>query len=361
MLQEKYLIGGLHCFVRATNDNGGAVLHKELQSYERFEDDTIDLIFEYVPEIDFQDSVYLNPKHNGIKENCFTFDHDKIRIEISLDKEVFKIRFCLLNKRPKWRKFVSAQYNSDEEMLGQYFHDLVLIPTLILTGLRSVIHASSVVLNKNHIAFGGTGGVGKTSLEIEHCYFGKAEFVSDDILIINGNEVYHNLAYPKIYGYNLEDNKPLKKDIFKEETFLSKFNWNLRLKILGSNKVRRRINPKHFYNWNKSIPELGQYYLLVRSNTKSVKSVPVELETLVEINMNIIQNEFMLLFAHIRWYENNCILSGIYPLFNSDKIMTKLEDGYSNYFEYRSIRKIEIPINMNHREWLSQAKQYFDK
>lgn len=361
MIQGKYLIGGLHCVVKATYDNGGAVLHKELQSYERFEDDNVDLIFEYIPEIDFQDSVYLNPKHNGIKESCFTFDHDKIRIEISLEREVYKIRFCLLNKRPKWRKFFSAQFNSDEEMLGQYFHDLVLVPTLILTGLRSVIHASSVVLNKNHIAFGGTGGVGKTSLEIEHCYFGKAEFVSDDILIIDGNEVYHNLAYPKIYGYNLEDNKPLKKDIFKEETVLSKFNWSLRHRILGSNKVRRRINPKHFYNWNKSIPKQGQYYLLVRSNAKLVKPMPIDLKTVVEVNMNIIQNEFMLLFGQIKWYENNCKLSGITPLFSSDRIVKKLEESYTNYFGNRPITKIEIPIDMNHREWLNQAKQYFGK
>ena len=104
--------------------------------------ENIDLIFEYVPSVDFLGSVYLNPKSNGIKERCFIFDHDKIRIEISLEKVIYKIRFCLLNKRPNWRKFVSAQYNSDEEMLGQYFHDLVLIPVLILTGLRSVIHAS---------------------------------------------------------------------------------------------------------------------------------------------------------------------------------------------------------------------------
>ena len=130
---------------------------------------------------------------------------------------------------------------------------------------------------------------------------------------------------------------------------------------MGSSKVRRRINPKIFYNWNNSIPQNGTFYLLSRSNTKIVRAVPLELKTAVEVNMNIIQDEFMLLFAHIRWHENNCKLSGTNPIFNSEQINASLKSAYTEYFGSRVNKKIEIPIDIAHKEWLKQAKQYFGK
>ena len=79
----------------------------------------------------------------------------------------------------------------------------------------SLIHASGVVLsNGKAILLGGTGGIGKTSLELELCLNEKASFLTDDIAVIDKEGfLWPNLSFPKIYGYNLAGNKALKRQL----------------------------------------------------------------------------------------------------------------------------------------------------
>ena len=54
----------------------------------------------------------------------------------------------------------------------------------------------------------------KTSLELELCNRYNKNFLADDIVVVNDKgKAFPNLSYPKIYGYNLKNNKSLKRKI----------------------------------------------------------------------------------------------------------------------------------------------------
>ena len=113
-----------------------------------------------------------------------------------------------------------------------------------------MLHSSAVMTpapDKGAVLFGGTGGVGKTSLEIELCKHHNCSFLTDDIAVIsNIGEIFPNLAYSEIYGYNIKGDKKTQKEIFRGKSIVNRFFFWLH-SLRGDQYVRRRINPEVFY------------------------------------------------------------------------------------------------------------------
>jgi len=88
----------------------------------------------------------------------------------------------------------------------------MLIPSIYFNKNLAPVHCAGVSDHENRaILIGGTGGVGKTSLEMELCRNYGCSFINDDISVLDSDGwVYPNLAFPKIYGYNLENNDKVK-------------------------------------------------------------------------------------------------------------------------------------------------------
>jgi hypothetical protein len=86
-----------------------------------------------------------------------------VRVEFALKPDPKR----LLRWIARWR---NIQFSTKSEAIGQIFHELVLLPAIYFDRDRFLIHAAGVEAPTGGVTLiGGTGGVGKTSLEIELC------------------------------------------------------------------------------------------------------------------------------------------------------------------------------------------------
>ena len=90
-----------------------------------------------------------------------------------------------------------------------------LLITMLFFGNVLPIHGSAIISeNKNVFIFSGTGGIGKTFLEMSFILKDNYGFFADDIVLIGDNcSAFANYAFPKIYQYNV---KQQTRQIFKK-------------------------------------------------------------------------------------------------------------------------------------------------
>jgi hypothetical protein len=143
----------------------------------------------------------------------------------------------------------SIQFSAADEQVGQIFHELMLIPSAYFRPDRVLIHASAFQAPSGKvIAIGGTGGVGKTSLELALCLHGDFRFVTDDICVLSeSGHVWPILAPPKIYGYNTEHDRELRRKVLERRSSIDRLHWRWRSRR-GSDRVRRRAPVDELYS-----------------------------------------------------------------------------------------------------------------
>ena len=175
------------------------------------------------------------------------------------------------NQRSFIQKYNGIQHTHPFEDIGRIFHELVLIPSLFFfADSIALIHGSALeTKNNDSIIIGGAGGVGKTSLELFLIFNKNLKFLADDIVIVDKDKfVWPNYAYPKIYGYNTKENKDLEKKVLQKRGVLDKAQWLFKKSLTGR-PVRRRVNPKIFYNGSISNgSKLSDYFILFRGDYK---------------------------------------------------------------------------------------------
>src|SRR5690606_2404963 len=97
-------------------------------------------------------------------------------------------------------KLRGMQYTHPYEEAGQLFHEACLIPALALFFYQRIVplHASSFEAPGGAgVLVVGTGGVGKTTSELELIRANGFRFLADDISLISGDgRLYPNFAYP---------------------------------------------------------------------------------------------------------------------------------------------------------------------
>ncbi len=356
-----YSFFGIPTVVNLKNSVYKVILLNELETYKN---DTDNATIEITDDWSSFDSKLIanNPSHHYYFEDAIYFKGTQIEVAFVFDtaNRLKKVYFKLLIA-PNWyrkilRKWLNMQFTNRIENIGQIFHEHVLVPMTFFSDDLAPIHASGFTLNNTTNLLGGTGGTGKTTLELEFCLNKNAAFVTDDIAIINRKgEVHPNYNYPKIYGYNLAGNKKLKDKVLKKEPFLGKIHWFLHKKAFGISKVRRKISPfSLFKNVNTHTSKLTNYNILSKNDCKEISKTKLDIETISKMTVEVILTEYSYFFNHIHWHAFNALSKGNKPIMTIDDLEKKwleiLNKSLSNTENYL----LSIPFNISHDEFKKQ-------
>lgn len=250
-----------------------------------------------------------------------------------------------------WRqKIRGLQYTHPYEQIGQVFFELVLIPTLQLFyhSQLLLLHGSALSDSEGRDAyfFGGTGGVGKTSLELLLAGNGY-NFMADDICIVDvdGN-VWGNFAWPKIYGYNTLGDEKMKRRLFQKRSLADRFFWELRMKFFGGSRVRRRVDPQVFFN--NAISQrasLKAYYILFRDHSDTISITHLSAADAMKMSLNIMAAEYTILYRHLHWHQVNRTGQGMKPFISFDAIFDSWRMSGEKILADTRCYLVHVPMN----------------
>ncbi len=303
-----------------------------------------------------------NPSQHYYYENAIHYKGTQIEVAFvfNTNNQLTKIYFKLLIApnyiRKILRKWLNMQFTNRVENIGQIFHEHVLVPMTFFSDNLALIHASGFSLDNTSNLLGGTGGTGKTTLELEFCLNKNAAFITDDIAIINKkSEVYPNYNSPKIYGYNLVGNKKLKEIVLKNESILGRIHWFLHKNVFGISKVRRKISPfSLFKNVNKKQTKLTNYYILSKNNCKEISKTKLDVETISKMTVEVILTEYSYFFNHLHWHEFNALSQGNKPIITTDNLQKKWLEILSASLANTENYLLSIPFDISHDEFKKQ-------
>jgi hypothetical protein len=292
-----------------------------------------------------------NPSDHEEIQNGFSCKLNDAFITWVFKNKKLKIYFDFNeNKKDIYRKFFSIQYTHPYEDIGQIFHELVLIPTLFFyPDDISIIHGSAVqTKEKKAVLIGGTGGVGKTSLELSLIQKNNFKFLADDITIIDKNtNLWPNYAFPKIYRYNTQNREEIEKKVLKNRGFFDRFQWNF-FKLFPNKPIRRRINPKLFYD-NKigDRSKLTDYFILFKGNFKDFSMRKISAEKAAFLNLEIVKVEYLMFLKHIYWHRINRAVLKDELILDEETILKKWLELQKKALKKCNCNLVEIPINYN--------------
>lgn len=311
MLTINRRIAGLNVTIEGESSISLAQLNKELAIYPPTQEKTDILI--HFKQQDANKAIANNPSIHKEFEDGFSASFGSAIVRWRWGHAQTLVNWFSPNPPKNWLgKFCGIQFTHPYEQIGQIFFELVLIPTLQLFYYERflLLHGSALasVDEKNAIVFGGTGGVGKTSLELE--LVGKQyRFMADDISIVDNNGlVWANFSWPKIYGYNTLGDDSIKTRMFAGRSIVDRFCWHLRMLRYGINRVRRRVDPESFFNDNISQQaSLKDYFILFRDHSSELTFTPIDAITATHMSLEVMMSEYSTLYRHLNWHKYNRI------------------------------------------------------
>ncbi len=357
----KYKIFGKNILINVEDTEIKTILKKELSIYPAIESEQPDVVITFTENISTENNFSSNPSIHQSYPDGF--------LAIFWGGEILYKKnetFISLNKKKNFlKKFLNTGFRSSIENAGQILHELILVPLIFFDNNKALVHASSMknIKNNKTILFGGTGGVGKTSLELMLCRDLNYSFISDDIAVVSDDSyVYPNLSYPKIYSYNVVGNMDMRKKLFKNSTLIDKFQWEFLRKLLGPGKVRRAIAPDEIFNSvEKTRNRIDEYYILFKTNTiDKITFESIDYEDAGILTLDIIKNEYHPLFQHVIWHEYNARIMGFEPILRTEDIFSNWLRIYQDIFKNIQPKIIKIPVNIDHKSFLSQMREKFD-
>lgn len=247
----------------------------------------------------------------------------------------------------------SMEYATEVEEFEQILHELVLVPSVYFFPDLSLVHAAAISVNGKALLLAGTGGTGKTSALLALRKDDRAGFLSDDIAVISqGGNVYPNLAWPKIYGYNLSSYIE-KKEVLRNRSMLDKLHFNTKL-YLNPKTVRRKIRPDRLYasvNF-QSIP-LDRVVYLIRDNSEKINIRNLLPESAVRMGIHVMKTEYGIFHNHLEWDAYNSLAIGMAPVLQSDQVFKHWENNLTAVFQQVNLQSLHIPIGEKHEDYLN--------
>lgn len=336
-------------------------LLKILSLYPRIQaktDAEVDVDMKLVEKLSPPEGSLCNPKIHCSFQNGFMANFGSGKVMYLIEKNKLNIFLEEPAKPSLIKRFLDIEFGTVDEKIEQIIHELMLIPMNYFFDNRALVHASAFISPEGEtILIGGTGGVGKTSLELHLCREKKFTFVADDMCVVDEQGfVYPNLALPKIYAYNVLNDKELKKKLLKGRNILDKLNWYLRLKLRGSNKVRRKISLLGFYGkYFKSESKISKYYILVRSKKASkLNKVKVDGKMATDLTIKIIECEYSNFHQHILWHEYNSLLGGFEPSITLEEVLLRWKRVLNSVFKNAYIFVVYVPEEYDHKRFLEE-------
>ncbi|MEM1114913.1 MAG: hypothetical protein AAF845_00985 [Bacteroidota bacterium] len=248
------------------------------------------------------------------------------------------------------QKWADMQFASREERAGMILHELALVPAAALTPGLAPLHASALGAPEAGVTlFGGTGGVGKTSLELELGVHGPYAFVADDVALLDTRgQVYPNLAYPKVYGYNLEAAPSVQAAVLGGRSLADRLHWRLHA-ARGLSHVRRRIPPGALYDAVRHDPQPAErYILLFRETVDHLAIEELPLDQAVATSVDVLRTELGTLLHHLRFHQYNRRLLGREPIVSPEAVADGWHETLTQALAGVPCQIARIPVGMNH-------------
>ena len=363
-----YQIFGMRIKVDTFESSAGAILHNELSQYPIERSKDYDIAINYVSDVEKGDVISSNPTLNWLSGDGMICQLGSATVQFVFEEhQLVKINFSINREsslKRNIRKWKSIQYATDEEAIGQIFHELLLVPMAFFEKDYSVVHSSGVVNGKGDVVlFGGTGGVGKTSLEMDLCLNHKCTFFNDDIAVVDSEgNCFPNFSYPKIYGYNLQGVKQIKEKILGDLSLANRIHYSLH-ELKGKNKVRRRVSPAVFYGQvSNSVKKISSFVVLFRSKVEKIKMEVISAEKAAIFNSIIMSTEYDLFFNHLRWHEFNALSMGQKPASTFDSIIGEITDNIKRSLDKADqIYMAHIPLGISNSDYKVQMVEALKK
>ena len=286
-VRASHQIFGHRVNIIGNDSNAFRLLIEELAGYPAAPDN--------LPEVEIRYSTTSDP---GISPISFDAKFTSVNVSFLVDPEKRVASFSIRHSRNPLveliRKWRFSQFSDRTERIGMIFHENVLIPMFFFVRGMLPVHGAGVVGGDGKaILFGGGGGTGKTTMELELCRKHGYSFLCDDFAVVHASGmVYPNLAFPKIYGYNLVGNSDLQKLLLDSQGFLDRIHWRMK-KRQGLDQVRRRFSPSQLYrSVNTTEVPFGTYVFLERSDIPSIEIVQIEPSIAVDLTIDVIKSEY---------------------------------------------------------------------
>lgn len=256
------------------------------------------------------------------------------------------------------KKLYNIEYTSIEERISQVLNEFVLVPMTMFFSNYLLIHSSGLTspTTGRAILLGGTGGVGKTSLELELCRKHKFGFLNDDIAIVDNNGMVHpNLAFPKIYAYNLQNQGDLRQRVFDNKPWHNKLAWTLKTTLQGMSATRRKMSPQDLFPVVCDQPvALGQYIILNRTTSSKATLHEISGNQAAAQSLKVIQTEYFPVYNHFYWHEYNALCGNYAPIIHNNKIFDRWNTLSKTLFNTIPCYQLNIPATMPHQEFMRE-------
>jgi len=235
--------------------------------------------------------------------------------------------------------------------IGKIFADMFLSEFIISFFLRfkmelkgySVIHASSVSLNKSAFLFPSHSGGGKTKTAL---YFMDEGFslLGDDFVVIHKGKVMSYLSPMSIFSYNL--NPIINNNLSESEKLMLKLLSYLYKLTSGQIKIVTRFNPKRIFAGRfEDEAVLKSVYFLF-----SKQKFCLEASNRDTIINNLIINQKLEAFPSFNYL---ILYSLIYPENLASSFWIKCRDNlYNNFPDDLTYNTVHIPKNYSRGEFM---------
>ena len=347
-------IAGLNTKITCSESRSSKILIDELRYYEDGSSDSIDVIFCFFRPNNFH-PIANNPSSHfeyeeGIGVNWGGYSVVWTKNEAKLPPTVYF--YLNVSERRMVNKLKGMQFTHPFEEIGQIFHEGVLQPTLLLffSDRLTLIHGSAVSSPSGHaLVFGGTGGVGKTSLELELILHKGYSFIADDISILNKEgSLIPNFNLPKIYGYNLLGYEHIEKKLFVGKSFNDKLWWKVQKTLRRPNKFRRRADIDNFYSGKKApTSDLKRFIILYRSNVKEPHFTETSPQKVAKMNTAVMYTEFARLFNALKFHEFNREKDDREKMFSFKELMEQSEVILIKSLEKTDCGVLQVPMEFS--------------
>ncbi|MEX0822326.1 MAG: hypothetical protein WD021_09295 [Rhodothermales bacterium] len=333
---------------------GADILREELSRYPRAGDGVPDLTVRYRP-VDVPGGGLVNPRNHVELKDGFVMRHRMATVRVRMDGP----RLAAIDFHPTSansalvthvRRMLDMQFSSREERAGVMFHEMVLVPAAYWMSDLAIVHASAFSDSDGRVTLvGGTGGVGKTSLALELCMHHGFRFLADDIAFVDdGGHVWPNLAYPKIYAYNLEDNPSLAERLLAGRGAVDRLHWALHRRR-GPQYVRRRIAPDVLYgSYDRDGGPLHRYVVLAREDRSDVSVTDLDASQAASMSTALMQAEYYPFHNHLHWHAFNRSVMGRTASLTLRRTVDRWEALLRGVLADARCNLVRIPLTMPH-------------
>lgn len=265
------------------------------------------------------------------------------------------------------RHMLDIQFYTQPQWAGQRLYEDILINVAFWDPNYFVLHGSGISdTNGNVIIIGGTGGTGKTSTVLSMRGRMDRIFVCDDLCpITKEGRVFVNYDMPKIYAYNVINNKEMEDMILEDEGFVSRLQWKI-LKKGNPARVRRRVKPSKLYilanSELSSMLHLKAYLILNRTcDVSDIKVDEVDPQSAAEMTIEIMRTEFSKFATFLNYYKLNGLYKGNRSFPDAEECFAKWKNNMIAAFEQSSIRMISIPYDYNNEKLKERMNSIIDQ